>query len=793
MRLRAPLLVHIARSLLRFWGVGLLNVAGLSIGFAAAIIIALYVKNELEFDHFIPDADRVMLLSTVYSPLNSAVVSNDKSPAGMAGWLRTDAPAVEATTRLHPVEWSVRSPRFQSLEYFYWADSNLFDLLRVKAIAGDLKTALQKPYTTVLTRKMALRYFGRDDVIGQTLFINGNSPVIVTAVLTDFPANSSLNREFFVSAASDYSMLFVLDANPDWQWSSSYTFVRLKPGAHLAPEDVRRIAARHWHNNFNLPVKFRLTPLTDLHFQPEADSQMSPRGHLDTVTAMVAVAGLILFLAAVNFAGLMTAQIDERNSEMAIRRSLGARRHHLFLQVLFEAIAMTILAALAGLTLVERLLPAINPLLGLRLSLWASPGFVACCAAGAVLAGTAGGLYPALVLSSVPASQVRGGGEPSGRSYLSRVGWITVQFSLLIMLLVSSQIVYRQWAFASGAALNFDAARVLQIEVFSQGGLDENFRRQILALDGVQDAAFSRFIPEERDIRPAWSSSPTGQRVQFNRQSVDTNFFRMFGVRLLAGRNFSATYNANNSPTEIILSRSAAEALGYHRPSDAVGHVLDYEGDHARIRSKIIGVADDMRIDTVRESLQPIIFDNQAFFFTRLNVKLKPGKEAATLVAIDNLWKLTYPNANPINRHFYSKYLGELYHDMIQQWWAFGLLSVVGVVLSVLGLTGLSIYLARTRSREIAIRNALGARRWDLFRLQLEPFVKPLILANLAAGLMSWLLMSWWLNSFKAHVDINPTSFLSAGAVTVLVALITLTAHNFLTSPARSSQSLRTN
>ncbi len=130
---------------------------------------------------------------------------------------------------------------------------------------------------------------------------------------------------------------------------------------------------------------------------------------------------------------------------------------------------------------------------------------------------------------------------------------------------------------------------------------------------------------------------------------------------------------------------------------------------------------------------------------------------------------------------------------MIQQWWAFGLLSVVGVVLSVLGLTGLSIYLARTRSREIAIRNALGARRWDLFRLQLEPFVKPLILANLAAGLMSWLLMSWWLNSFKAHVDINPTSFLSAGAVTVLVALITLTAHNFLTSPARSSQSLRTN
>jgi len=262
-------------------------------------------------------------------------------------------------------------------------------------------------------------------------------------------------------------------------------------------------------------------------------------------------------------------------------------------------------------------------------------------------------------------------------------------------------------------------------------------------------------------------------------------------VRLLAGRTFSHVYSENHPPEEIILSRSAAEALGYHNLADAVGRPLDYQGDHAHLHARIIGVADDMRVDTVRQPLQPIVFDNQSFFFSRLNVKLRPGREAETLATIDRLWQTDYRTVNPINRRFYSDYLRALYNDMIQQWWAFGLLSVVGVCLSVLGLTGLSIYLARTRRREIAIRNALGARLWDIFRLRLQPFVKPLAVANLGAGLLSWLVMSWWLSSFSAHVDIGPLPFLVAGAITVLITLATLTTHSLLAAPARSSQPLR--
>jgi putative ABC transport system permease protein len=788
MTLSSKMLFHISRSLMKYWGVSLLNITGFAIGTAAALAIALYVRSELTFDRFIPQADKVLLLTTIYSPADNPLVSNDKSPAGVAGWLRSDAPAVQSVARIHPVEWPIRGPRHQSLAYFYWTDPNLFDVLPVKAIAGDLRTALAAPDTMVLTRRMAKLYFGRDDVVGQTLFINGSSPIRVTAVLADFPPNSSLGREIFVSGLTSYGMLRLLDQHPDWQWASSYTFLRLKPGTRLTSDEVWRIAARHWSGSANLPVRFRLTRLTDVHFQPEADSQMTPRGHLDSVVAIVGLAAFVQFLAAVNLASLMTAQIAERRREMAVRRCLGAKRHHLFVHVLVEASLIAAAGVFTGLMLIERLLPTIDAALGLHLSLYDSPGFLAACLIGALTTGIAAGLHPAVVLSWPRTIIAQKTGNTT--SYISRLGWTVIQFALLITLLVSAQIVYQQWAFATGRALNFNAANVIQVDVYQNGGQDDSFRQHLLRLKGVEDAAYSRFTPENRDIRPSWFTLSTGQRVQIDRQSVDTNFFRMFGIHLLAGRNFTGVYDSLRPPDEVILSLSAARALGYARPSDAIGRALTYEADHIQIRSRVVGVVDDMRIGSVREPLQPAIFDNQSSFFTRLNIRLKPDDQPATLAAIDQVWKHDFPNASPINRHAFSEYLDELYHDMAQQWWAFGLLSIVGVCLSVLGLTGLSIYMARSQRREIAVRSALGARPVDIFRQRLGPFVKSIVIANLAADLLSWFLMSWWLELFKAHVAIEPLPFLVAGGVTILITFLTLAVHNALSAPDRSSHSL---
>ena len=198
-----------------------------------------------------------------------------------------------------------------------------------------------------------------------------------------------------------------------------------------------------------------------------------------------------------------------------------------------------------------------------------------------------------------------------------------------------------------------------------------------------------------------------------------------------------------------------------------------------------------MRIASVREPLRPIVFDSQSAFFSRLSVKLGVANQADILAAIDRTWRKDHPDAGPINRQFYSDYLRSVYREMIQQWRAFGLLSFVGGGLSVLGLSGLSIYLARTRLRELAIRNALGARQWDIFLQRIEPFIGPLIFANLVGGVLSAALMSWWLQSFATHVGLDPWVFLSSGILTVVIALLTLTVHSLLASPAPSSHPLR--
>ncbi|MBW8880391.1 MAG: ABC transporter permease [Asticcacaulis sp.] len=787
---RLSVIIHIFRSLLRYWGLSLLNIAGLSIGFAAAMTIGLYVRDELSFDRFMPGIERVYLLSAEYGAAERPLVASDKTPAGMAAWLKADAPEVEAVARLHRMESPIRSDRIETLEHFYWADPNIFDLLRLRAVSGDLRSALAEPDTMVLTQAAARHYFGREDVVGRTLLLNGWLTVHITAVLADYPDNTNLDRQIFVSARTGISMLTILDQNPTWQWASSYTYVRLKPQARLKPDAIQRIAVRHWLPPHNLPARFQLIALTDLHFAPDGDGEMKPRGHRDSVLSMGLVAGLILVLAAVNFAGLMTAQIDERRDEMAVRKALGARQHDLLFQVLAEAAAISLISVVAALALTERLLPVVDRHLGMSLNLWSSGVYILGAVAVTLSTGLLGAALPALALSRVSPGRDPRGDNLVSRPYLSRVGWIAVQFCLLITLLIASQTVYRQWSYATSKALNFDGGQVLLIPVY-QGTVRPQFKQDIRALPGVEGAALSRFTPILDGTWPAWTTSPGGSLIQFSRHSIDPDFFALYRVPVLAGRTFTDVRDTEEVPGEIVINRSAAKAFGYLNPADAVGKRLAYYTDSVARTSTIIGVVEDMRLSSVREPFQPMIFDNQSTFFSHLSIRLASRHDATTLAAIDRLWRRENPNNGPLERYFFSDYLAAQYHDLVQQWWAFGLLSVVGLCLSVLALTGLSIYLARARSREIAIRNALGARAWDIFKLRFMPFIHPLIFANLAAGLISWGLMSWWLSAFAAHVGISPLSFVIAGGLTVLIAIGTVTAHAMVAAPARSSHPLR--
>jgi len=784
---RASLFIHLVRTLLRFWGLSLLNVVGLAIGFAATIIIGLFIWDELTFDRFLPNAERTYLLAADYGTGARPLVASDKTPAGMAAWLRKDVGEVQSIGRLHPMEWPVKSDRYANYEPFFWADPNIFELLELKAVSGDLRTALSQPDAAVLTQNMARKYFGRDDVVGQSLTINTYLHVRITAVLADYPPNSTLNREMFVTSHTGYSMLTILDNNPSWQWASVYTFVRLKPGAEVKPDLLKSAAAHNWMSPHNLPAKFRLIPLTDLHFSPDADGRMKERGHLDSLLAMAGVACLILILATVNFSGLLLAQIDERQEEMAIRRTLGGRPHHLGFQVIGEATVISALAGIAAIMLTERVLPIINSRMALQLDLWRAPTFTLILCAAVVVIGGLASIAPAMVVWRAPATRI----PSAAYSYLSRRAWIAIQLALLITLLIGSHTVFRQWSFATSKALNFDGSQVLLVPVNQGIAKPLEFKDDILAVPGVEAATLSRYIPILEGMWPAFTKNPSGENVQFTLHSVDPQFFEVYRVRILAGRIFSRISETETQPEEIVINQSAAARFGYLSPQDAIGRKLVYQVNNHIQTSKIIGVVDDMRIATVREPIRPMIFDNQSRFFTHLSVRVRDRNDMRTFHEIRRQWQRENGNNATLKPYFVSDYLADQYRDIKQQWWAFGLLSVVGTCISVLGLSGLSIYLARARLREIAIRNALGARLVDIMRLRLEPLVRPLLLANLIGYVAAWLLMSWWLSSFKAHVALSPLSFALAGSVTVLIAVGTVATHILISSPIRSSHPLR--
>lgn len=764
------------------WGVYVLMILGLSMAYATALTITLYVRDEFTYDRFLNDTERLYLLSSRYGPVGQPLITSDVAPAGMARWIGRERGDIEAVSRLVPVEWPLSSDRRSVKERFYWADENIFDLLKLPVLKGDLNGALSKPGTIVMTERMARAYFGHADVVGSYLFSKGGMPFEVKAILQDFPSNTHLDREIFVSGKADYTMLSVLDGNPKYLWPTSYTYIRLRPATSVATVERHLLALSHahWQGPNNIPVGFRLIRLTDLHFQPQGDGQMKPRGHLNSVYTMMVVALAVLLLSGINCAGLILAESHERGREMALYASLGATRWRQMSYILREALTVNLISAGIGLALLERLLPLINTELGIRLELWKSPVLeLGAIGTVALLMGAMCGAYPAARITRfvLGGTQDKRGGLSSDRWR----GWVTAQLVLVITLLIITHTMARQWDYATRDALNFNGDDVVMIRLIDDNDINRDFSTQIRYIEGVDAVAESFGIPTTTFVRPGWIRKSDGGLVSFMRNSVHPDFFRVYQVPILVGENLKGTFRDPENPRDILINEAAVRALGYGSPQQALGQTIEYETDRTRFRSRIIGIVPDLRFSTVYEPSHPMIFDSFSKYFTQVNVRLTEDNQNRTLARIDALWADVAAGSVPIERISYREYQQIQYHDMQQQVRTFGLVSMVAMLLSILGLSGLSIFLTRHQLREVAIRRALGARFRDIFLMRLYPFVVPLILANLIAAGLAWVILELWLGSFVAHVPLSAISFLVSGIMASGIALATLSVHAAMT------------
>jgi putative ABC transport system permease protein len=344
----------------------------------------------------------------------------------------------------------------------------------------------------------------------------------------------------------------------------------------------------------------------------------------------------------------------------------------------------------------------------------------------------------------------------------------------VIVLLIAAGTMSRQWTYATGTALNFDGANVLIVKRADwRFSLNVSaFMANLRTLEGVEAAAESFGTPTGEFIRPVWASGRDGRLIALSRNSVSPDFFEVFRVPFLAGGNLTGIYVLPGAPKDIILNRSATRALGFSVPASAIGKVIEYDFDQLHMRSRIVGVIPDMRFAPVYEPVQPMIFDNDGKYFSQISIRISPDDPAKTIGRIDQLWDRLTDGEAPIIRNTFHEHLMDEYADLNHQIHVARIVSFVSAVLSILGFVGLSIFQTRHQARETAIRRALGASFLDIIHDRLSVFYGPILIANLIAWPIAWIVMSSWLDSFADHIPLSIGDFFAAAAISSGFALI---------------------
>jgi putative ABC transport system permease protein len=794
-----------------------ITITGLSLGFAAAILIALFVRDEFSYDRFVPGHENVYLMALTLKTPSTAALESELTEVWTAPLLKLQFPQIQEAARLAKSFFPpmVKHGQISAGEQqFQWADPNFFKVIPVTAIAGDLSTALATPDGLVVTRAMARKYFGRDAPLGTVLLVDGH-PMRITAVLADLPSNTHLAGDFFGSALSPFSTMKELERmNGVGDFShNTLTYLQLKPGAR--PEAIERELPAFLAQKMPIQVSVaagigkttripHLVPLADIHLRPADQGAMKPPGDRQVIAAIAFVGGLIIVIASINFVTLMTARATRRAVEVGVRKAAGASRRDLVLQFLGEALIYVALSMLLAVALAELLLPAANALLQRKMAFNYLGDPSLGLGIATLVIGLAAGIYPAFVLSSFrPAAVLKGGVARGSGSGLVRQGLVILQFSILIGLIVMTATIARQTHFALNQGMRVDKDQVLL--AFASPCTD-NFRDRVRALPGVKAAACSSAFV--LGLAQSIDGVMAGNRhANLDSGMVDFGYFDVYGLKPLAGRFFDqnrpvdAFHPSEAATSSVVLNETAVRKLGFASPAAALGQTLYWHGvpDVARRAAQpyrpaqVIGVVQDFTFSGARTTIAPTYYyvgPKVPLFSIALNVKLDGQQVPETLKAIDRIWK-GIGDGDPMIRVFVDQFMILRLLDSLIQGAVIAICAALALFIACLGLFALSAYTAEQRTKEIGIRKAMGAGAADILKLLVWQFTKPVLWANLIAWPIAWLVMDHWLKGFAYHVDQSPLVFLASAMAAVLIAWLTVSAQSFMVARSKPVGALR--
>ncbi|MFD0765089.1 ABC transporter permease [Mucilaginibacter lutimaris] len=794
---------HFKTAWRNFWkhrATGFINIAGLSVGMAAAVFIFIWVQNEYNFDKDVPYGENIYRVKDYLAIDKTSTWIWESSPYMLGEEAKKQMPEVEGLTRLQavnyaPLQLNIRGEFFPETAAAY-VDNDWFDMFKSKFISGNAIAFKQNPHSIILSASKAKKYFANEDAIGKTIRIDSNE-YQVQAVVKDAPANSSFKYDVFIPIAARHTD--IKQKENEMQWGNFYylTFLKLKTGTDLKSTSTKLQSILDKHRD-QKNLKIGLIKLADIHFENDLQNSSIIHGDKKVVMIFVILGILLLVIACINYVNLTTARASLRAKEVSIKKIVGAGRGNLFAQFTAESALISFFALALTIFIIATLMPAFNSFTERNFSLSEDSGYLWLIMIGTLLVTIIlNSVYPALLLSSFkPLNTFRGASVLKMNDATLRKGLVVLQFTFSIFLIVGVITIYRQLAFIRSQNPGYNRSQLMSFNVpweafdklddNAKGAIKATIKQSLLQQPPIQAVSLIGVSSIQNNENYSsggadWDGRAKDFAPAVSYFTVDADYNKLVKLQFITGRWFT---EGKSDERNCILNETAVKEFNLHKPY--VGQRFVSNGD----TGVVIGVVKDFNYRSMHDKIGAVAFKPNNSYNTNYLIKVAPNKQAQAVKAAEAIWKQNFPG-EPFTYNFLDQEFDKIYRNDARSSGLMSVFALVAVVISCLGLFGLAAFTAEQRGKEIGIRKVLGATVTGIVSLISVDFIVLVIIALVIASPLAWWLMNMWLQNFAYRIEMQWWIFLLAGVIAVLIAFATISFQAIKAAVANPVKSLR--
>jgi putative ABC transport system permease protein len=775
-----------------------INILGMTIGVTACLLIILWVADELSYDRFHKDYDRIYQVG-LHGKIGDQDIHTSTTCSPLAGALVAEAPEVESATRVIPY-FGKPAIKYEDKVFaednVFYADSNFFAFFSFVLMEGDTRTALTEPNSIVLTEETAIKYFGSGTPLGKIVMLDGKATK-VTGVARKAPSNSHLKYNALISAISNEQA-----QQPFWVNNWMFTYLKLQPGADVKSLEgkfasfVKKYVGPEIEKFMGMTMEqmgkqggtygYYTTALADIHLFSVSRDDVEPHGDIMHVYIFTAIGIFILIIACINFMNLSTARSAGRAKEVGLRKAMGSARSQMVFQFLSESMIYSAIAVVIAITACYALLPVFNTLVQkeLDLQVLSNPLFISSVIALVLFVGIVAGSYPAFYLTSFnPVEVLKGKVRAGMKSKGVRSGLVVLQFGISILLIIFTVVVFQQISFMHEKNFGLDKQNVMILH--NAGRLHDNseaFRHALNQTSGIVKTSFTNNTFPGVNNTTVFQSAASEQDHIMSIYYADYDHLDVLRLQIVEGRDFSPEFPSDSSA--VILNEAAIKEFGFANP---IGEEIVLH-DNKPVKLRIIGVVKNFNFESFRQQVRPIAI---AFTGSSNNLLIRySGNPKELLSSVENLWKIHAPN-EPFEYAFMDEAFDQLFRTEQRMGRVFGIFSSLAVFIAALGLFALASFTAEQRTKEIGIRKALGATSFSIVMILSREFTLLVLVAFVPAAIAGWYIADNWLNGFAHRISVSPLVIIASGFAAILIAWLTVSYQAVRAASANPVTSLR--